>query len=118
METAPWIRERVKQIGFAKGLQWDQSRPYEEYLRTLQQYEYALCPAGNGPDCHRFWECLLLGVIPIVEYNPMIEYLRRWCPMVLLSSFDQLDVNHLTISLPSQEERLYAEDFIPLFYTH
>lgn len=40
---------------------------YQEYLKELSQHKYCIVPPGNGIDCHRTWECLYLGVIPILQ---------------------------------------------------
>jgi hypothetical protein len=61
-------REPAKRALEAQGYPFTQtSMDYETYLRTLASYRYAACPPGNGVDCHRVWECIALGVIPIVE---------------------------------------------------
>lgn len=39
----------------------------ENYLRTLRNHTFALCPRGNGLDTHRLWESLYVGTIPIVR---------------------------------------------------
>jgi len=36
------------------------------YLENLSKHKFCLVPPGNGIDCHRTWECLYLGVIPII----------------------------------------------------
>ena len=40
--------------------------PQDEYLREMASHRFILCPEGNGVDCHRIWEALYLGCIPIV----------------------------------------------------
>jgi hypothetical protein len=30
-------------------------------------YAFVASPYGGGPDCHRTWEALILGCIPIVK---------------------------------------------------
>jgi len=47
------------------------------YYKTLPKYKYIISPEGNGIDCHRHYEALLAGCIPIVEYNSLIEY--KYC---------------------------------------
>ena len=32
------------------------------------KYKYIMSPHGNGPDCFRSWEIMLLGAIPLIEY--------------------------------------------------
>jgi hypothetical protein len=58
----------VKKIMLAKGYTFTNANmPFREYLKELASYKFAICPEGNGPDCHRIWECLYLGVIPVVS---------------------------------------------------
>ena len=33
----------------------------------MASHRFCISPPGNGADCHRVWECLYLGVIPIVQ---------------------------------------------------
>lgn len=37
------------------------------YLRRLARSRFVVSPPGNGIDCHRTWEALLLGAVPIVQ---------------------------------------------------
>lgn len=37
-----------------------------QYRKQLVKYMFVASPQGNGIDCHRTWEALYLGVIPIV----------------------------------------------------
>ena len=37
-----------------------------EYLQLIRQYQFVLCLEGNGYENHRVWECLYLGIFPIV----------------------------------------------------
>jgi len=38
----------------------------KDYSALMQQYQFVLCPRGNGVDTHRFWEALYRGAVPIV----------------------------------------------------
>ena len=38
-----------------------------EYIEDLTNHKFSICPRGNGIDTHRMWECLYLGIIPIVK---------------------------------------------------
>ena len=40
-----------------------------EFYVNLSKYKMVLSPLGTGFDCHRTWEALYLGVVPIV-FNP------------------------------------------------
>ena len=41
--------------------------PYPAYLAEMAGHHFCLSPPGNGLDCHRTWECLYLGVVPVVR---------------------------------------------------
>jgi len=44
-------------------------KPFKEYLKELSTYRFSLCVRGNGIDCHRNFESLYLGVIPVIINN-------------------------------------------------
>lgn len=39
----------------------------EQFYFDFAQHKFIFSPRGNGVDCHRTWEALYLGVIPIVK---------------------------------------------------
>jgi len=41
--------------------------PRTKLWKELVKYTFALSPYGGGPDCHRHWEILSLGCIPIMK---------------------------------------------------
>ena len=47
-----------------------------DYFRLLNQYNFVASPPGNGTDCPRTWEALLLKTIPICKDSVMIRYFR------------------------------------------
>ena len=72
--------------------------PIDNLLR-MKEYEFCICPEGNGVDCHRFWEALYLKCVPIVVNSPFIETLKRYnIPLVVLNSWDDLDIVNLQYS--------------------
>jgi len=49
--------------------------------RNMVSCTFVLSPQGNGLDCHRTWEALCLGCIPIVKssgLNPLFDDLPVW----------------------------------------
>lgn len=70
--------------------------PMDNFKR-LSDYEYCICPEGNGVDTHRFWEALYLKCVPIVIRNPLIDIIKNTTnlPMVILNSWQDLQVNEL-----------------------
>lgn len=42
-----------------------------EFYSALRQHRFVVAPEGTGPDTHRLWEALALGVVPIVKRSPI-----------------------------------------------
>ena len=56
------------------------------YRKTLSRFMFVASPAGNGLDCHRTWEAIYFGVVPIVEDNAMNRYFKSLSlPVVLIN---------------------------------
>ena len=53
-----------------------------------------LCPQGTGLDCHRTWEVLIVGCIPIVLSSNLDE-LYKDLPIVVIESWDKLNKQFL-----------------------
>jgi hypothetical protein len=47
---------------------------YRDYLEELHSFRFTISPFGGGYDCHRTWEALYLGVIPIVRRIPVLSW--------------------------------------------
>lgn len=57
--------------------------------KNITQFAFVLSPFGMGMDCHRTWEALCLGAIPIVMSNvfkPMFEGL----PVLIVNDWREI----------------------------
>lgn len=91
-------RERIpcKTILEQKGLLLDSVAPdFATYLQKLTGYKYAICPPGNGVDCHRLWECVYLNVIPVLLRSVFTEKVAELFPCVLLDTWNDFDASAL-----------------------
>ena len=59
------------------------------YRKIASNYKYILSPPGNGFDCHRTWETILLGSIPIVKKNPFFNYFPN-LPILPLEKWEDI----------------------------
>ena len=85
----------------AKGLQFDNMQnDYESYLNYLSSHKYAICPPGNGVDCHRTWECLYLGVIPILKRSFFTEKLSKKFTCLLIDNWSEFNKEKLITQYP------------------
>lgn len=97
VDTNPHSRDFVRK--FFRRLDWvtndmEAKLPQEDYLKSLQAHKYALCPAGNGVDTYRFWECIYLKTIPIVLRNKWSENFAN-LPVLIVDNW--IDVKKETL---------------------
>lgn len=81
------ILEQLKQYDF---IDFENTKlPYEDYLLKLKQYKWTISPPGNSVDCHRIWESIYLGVIPIIEKHTAMESFYD-LPIIVIDNWKQL----------------------------
>jgi hypothetical protein len=70
----------------------DKWRGPKGYLETLSKHKFVASPEGNGIDCHRTWEAMYLGVIPIVTRSILSEYFYNLgLPILLISNWGEVE---------------------------
>lgn len=60
--------------------------PHSEYLHQLARSKFVICPEGNGLDCHRTWEALLFGCIPVLKHSPLDSMLAD-LPVLIINDW-------------------------------
>ena len=65
------------------------------YYEALPKYKFVISPEGNGIDCHRHYEALLAGCIPILERNPLTEGKYKGCPVLWTVDYSELTPSYL-----------------------
>lgn len=69
-------------------------KPFEEYMIDLAHSVFVVSPPGNGLDCHRTWESLYMGCIPIVQRSS-IESLFADLPVVIVDDWAEITEQRL-----------------------
>ena len=59
----PWATVETERVNF------------ETYLDRMWRCKFVLCPRGNAIDCHRNWETVYMGRVPVMKRNPFLEEL-------------------------------------------
>lgn len=85
----------------------------EEYFTSLPNYKFVCSPEGNGIDCHRHYEALLAGCIPIVEDCSGIREKYRGCPVLYTKDYSEITATYLETVYESMREQTY--DFSRMF---
>jgi len=62
--------------------------------REKTRYAFVVSPHGNGLDCHRTWESLVLGNIVIVKRSPL-DALYQGLPVVIVDRWDEITAANL-----------------------
>lgn len=83
---------------------------WSAYIEELAQYKFCASPQGNGVDTHRMWECLYLGVIPVVVRNPILQRWFSGLPILWIDSFQQVTPTYLeSVEILAAPENLAGE---------
>ena len=107
-------RVRAKQLIAPDLVDYETRRVDRETTwRNQSRYAFVISPHGNGLDCHRTWEALCLGCIPIVRTSPLdalyadlpVYIVNDWSDVTeinlrkVLNEFSQrkFDLNRLTL---------------------
>lgn len=61
-------------------------RSVDEYLSDLVHHKFTISPHGNGLDCHRTWEALYMGCIPIV-LSSSLDVLYEGLPVLIVQDW-------------------------------
>ena len=67
------------------------AKSFTEYLRLLQSHKFVISPPGNGRDCHRHWESLLVGTAPIILRDSALETALSDLPVWWVDSYEEVN---------------------------
>jgi hypothetical protein len=69
----------------------DERLSAQQYMAQLAQHKFVLSPPGNGLDCHRSWEAMYVGTIPIVAESVTTASFRRLgLPLLIVSDWSEI----------------------------
>lgn len=69
---------------------------YEQYCQDILNHKFIICPQGNGVDCHRNWEVLYLGRVPIMKRTDYLQELYKDYPVLWVDDFAKITKTLLT----------------------
>jgi hypothetical protein len=76
------------------------------YYDMINDYKFILSPPGAGEDCHRTWEALYVGCIPIVRSSAINE-LYEGLPVLVIDSWEDISEEFLNQKWEEMLERKY-----------
>lgn len=68
---------------------------YMNYLENIKKHKFIISPPGNGIDCHRNWESIYLGCIPIVLDSHFVRNVYGESVLIVknYSEIDSIDLD-------------------------
>lgn len=82
---------------------------------NMIRHAFVISPHGNGLDCHRTWEALCLGCIPIIKtsgLDPLFEDLPVW----IVNSWSEVTEENMKRKINELRERTFREERLTLEY--
>jgi hypothetical protein len=113
--TNPPEREPLRAALRERGARWHEpSGKVTTYISEMRRAVFVPSPRGNGLDCHRTWEALYLGAIPVVTAGTLAPELVRGLPILEVPDWqafleyadDELRILAATLA-PMSRERAY-----------
>ncbi len=89
--------------------------PRKETWRQMAQHAFVLSPWGVGMDCHRTWEALILGCVPIVKMSHMNEMLEG-LPVWFVDDWRQVNLKTMRLVLEQFEDQTFQWEKLTLAY--
>ena len=83
--------------------------------RNQSKYAFVISPHGNGLDCHRTWEALCLGCIPIVRTSPL-DSLYEGLPVYIVNDWSDVTEENLKRVLNDFSQREFDLSRLTLKY--
>lgn len=87
-----------------------------DYYITLPLYKFVISPEGNGIDCHRHYESLLAGSIPIIEEGNKELIIKKYgenMPILYTKDYSEITYEYLNDIYEQYLDKVY--DFSKLF---
>jgi hypothetical protein len=83
--------------------------------QNMIDHAFVLSPQGNGLDCHRTWEALCLGCIPIIKssgLDPLFEDLPVW----IVNSWSDVTEENMKQKINEFRERTFRYERLTIGY--
>lgn len=83
--------------------------------REQINHAFVLSPHGNGLDCHRTWEAVILGCIPIVK-SSAIDSLYDNLPVLIIKDWSEITQERLIATVEDFKCRTFQYEKLTLAY--
>jgi hypothetical protein len=89
-ENNPSVRGPLVEMLRSSRFGWSPRRMSpEQYRQAVSESMFVLSPPGRGLDCHRTWEAIYLGAVPVVLEGTLAKSIVTGLPILALESYEQ-----------------------------
>ena len=88
-------RESTALLLEENGIRFQQPVNFRVYYHMLPSYKFVISPEGNGIDCHRHYEALMAGCIPVIEDNHLVREKYKGCPILYTEDYSEINEEYL-----------------------
>lgn len=93
-----------------------QPTPMVETWEQQSKFQFVLSPHGAGLDCHRTWEALLLGCIPIIKRSKINDLFQN-LPVIEIDDWREINSSFLNESMGKlKEKEIYPEKLLMRYW--
>jgi hypothetical protein len=83
--------------------------------KNQSSYSFVISPFGNGLDCHRTWEAMILGCIPIIKSSGMDDLFID-LPVLIVKNWKEVNEELLESTITLFKDRKFNYDKLELSY--
>ncbi len=88
---------------------------FANYLPSLAMSKFVLSPRGNGLDCHRTWEALYMGAIPVLRTSAA-DSLYKDLPVIIIKDWKDVTEEFLIKKWREMRFRKYKFEKMYAYY--
>jgi hypothetical protein len=88
---------------------------FRDFIENCYLHQFVVSPPGNGIDCHRTWEALYMGSIPIVKRSILTQAFSD-LPILIVEDWGVITEELLKIVLDEFENRSFNYEKLTLSY--
>lgn len=107
-----WVKKYFSEVPFCKV---DEKKPFLDYLKEVSRSKYHISPRGNGIDCHRVWETILVGTIPILK-SSSLDPLYQDLPVLIVQEWSEVTEELLESKYAELSNKQYDKEKLYIDY--
>ncbi len=116
IDSFPQQRKKVYDLFQKKSFcSKERAKDFTSYLDDLLDSKFVLSPRGQGLDCHRTWEVLMMGAYPIVR-SSSLDVLYKDLPVVIIKDWKEITRSFLEKTYLVMQKKIYNYEKLKINY--